>query len=68
MTVVIVSPEFHVTIPRDICEALNISVGQKLRMIKYDGQIVIVPIHSIESARGSLVGIDTTIEREEDRI
>jgi AbrB family looped-hinge helix DNA binding protein len=67
MATVTVSPKFQIVIPLEIREALAIRPGQKIQMIRYNGHIVLVPMRPIEEARGSLRGIDTTIEREPDR-
>ncbi len=68
MTTVTVSPKFQIVIPKAIRDALNIESGQKIRVIRYQDRIELVPIKPIKSARGFLKGIDTTIEREEDRV
>lgn len=68
MTTVTISPKFQVVIPKQIREALRLQPGQKVQMIQYEGQIVVIPVRSPQSARGFLKGIDTTIEREADRV
>lgn len=70
MTVVTVSPKFQVVIPKEIREALGIRSGQKVQMIQYDNQIVLIPVRSLKDARGFLAGsgIDTAVEREDDRL
>jgi len=67
-TVVSVSPKFQIVIPKVVREALNIQPGQKMQVIQYQNRIVLVPVRPIKTARGFLPGIDTTIEREEDRL
>ena len=68
MTTVTVSPKFQVVIPKAIREALNIQSGQKVQVVRYQNRIELIPIRPIKSARGFLQGIDTTVEREEDRL
>ncbi len=68
MTTVTVSPKFQVVIPKAIREALNIQSGQKVQVVRYHNRIELIPIRPIKTARGFLKGIDTTVEREEDRI
>ncbi len=68
MTIVSISPKFQVVIPKAIREALKLRPGQKVQMIQYEGRIELIPIRSITSMRGHLKGIDTTIEREADRV
>ncbi len=68
METVTVSPKFQVVIPLRIREALGIRPGQKLQMMIYNNRIEIIPVKPIQESRGLLRGIDTTIEREEDRL
>ncbi len=69
MEIVTVSPKYQVVIPKMARQLLGVKVGQKMVVIAYDNRIVLVPERPIQEARGSLKGIDTTIERdEEDRL
>ena len=68
MTTVTVSPKFQVVIPREIREALGIQPGQKVQVLQYQNRIEFIPVRPIEQMRGFLSGIDTTIEREQDRL
>lgn len=68
MTTVLISPKFQVVIPKQIREAMKLQPGQKMQVIQYEGRIILVPVRSMDEARGFLKGIDTTIEREEDRV
>jgi AbrB family looped-hinge helix DNA binding protein len=68
MTTVSVSPKYQIVIPKAIREALNIKPGQKVQVIHYQGRIELVPVRPMRSARGFLEGIDTNIEREEERV
>ena len=68
MTTVKVSPKFQVVIPKAIREALGIEVGQHMQIIQYEGRIEIIPHMNAEDARGFLEGINTDIEREQDRL
>ncbi len=68
METVTVSPKFQVVIPLRIREALGIRPGQKLQMMIYDNRIEIIPVKPIRDSRGLLRGIDTTVEREDDRL
>ena len=65
---VTVSPKYQVVIPKEIREGMDIKPGQKVQMMICKGNIVLVPLRPIEELRGSLKGIDTTIERDPDRI
>jgi AbrB family looped-hinge helix DNA binding protein len=67
MDSVTVSPKYQVVIPQKARQLLNIKKGQKMQVIAYDNRVVLIPVRPIQEARGSLKGMDTTIEREEDR-
>jgi AbrB family looped-hinge helix DNA binding protein len=69
METVTISPEFEVVIPVSIREQLKLAPGQKLQVIAYAGRIELVPIRPARELRGSLGGLDTTVERDrEDRV
>jgi AbrB family looped-hinge helix DNA binding protein len=68
METVSVSPNFQVVIPPMIREALNIQPGQKIQVIQYENRIELIPIKSVKTMRGFLKGIDTTVNREPDRL
>ena len=68
METVTVSSKYQVVIPRPIRKSLGIKPGQKLQVIQYEGRIELIPIKPVREARGFLKGIDTTIEREPDRL
>ncbi len=68
METVTVSPKFQVVIPKAARQMLGIQAGQKLMVIAYQNRIVLLPERPIQEARGSLKGIDTKMDREEDRI
>ena len=68
MQMVLVSPKFQVVIPRAIREALNIRPGQKVQVIQYENRIELIPVRPTREMRGFLRGIDTTVDREPDRI
>jgi AbrB family looped-hinge helix DNA binding protein len=68
MLTVTVSPKFQVVIPKEIRDALRLRPGQKMRVIEYEGRIELIPDRDISELRGFLKGIDTHLEREEDRV
>jgi AbrB family looped-hinge helix DNA binding protein len=63
---VTVSPKFQVVIPQAIREQLGVQPGQKMRVIAYDDKVVFIPVRPIQEARGSLKGIDVSVEREDE--
>ena len=68
MPAVTVSPKYQVVIPKEIREEMDIKPGQKVDMLIYEGNIVLVPLRPIEELRGFVKGIDATFEREDDRL
>ena len=62
------SDEYQVAIPRTVCESLGLEPGQKVQVIAYEGRIVLVPLRSAREMRGRLVGLDTRVPRETDRV
>jgi len=68
MKTVTVSPKYQVVIPREVRESLSLKPGEKMQVINYADRIELVPVRKIKDMRGFLKGIDTTVEREKDRV
>lgn len=68
MHTVKISPKFQVVIPQAIRQSLGLKPGQTVQAILYENRIELIPIQPMRSMRGFLKGIDTTIEREVDRL
>jgi len=69
MDAVTVSPKYQVVIPLKIREKMRVKPGQKMHVIANDNMVVFIPVRPIKQARGSLKGIDASIERDEaDRV
>ncbi|RME28719.1 MAG: AbrB/MazE/SpoVT family DNA-binding domain-containing protein [Deltaproteobacteria bacterium] len=66
--VVTISPKYQVVIPKRTRRALGLKPGQKMRVFAFDNRIELVPVRPLKELRGFLAGIDTSVEREEDRI
>jgi AbrB family looped-hinge helix DNA binding protein len=66
-SIVTISPKYQVVIPRAVRESMGLAPGQKVHVVEYDGRVEIIPAYPVESYRGSLPGIDTTLVREPDR-
>ncbi|MGE5223001.1 MAG: AbrB/MazE/SpoVT family DNA-binding domain-containing protein [Omnitrophica WOR_2 bacterium] len=66
MEIVTVSSKYQIVLPKLARQALGIKVGQKMVVIAYANRIVLVPERPIQEARGSLKGMDTALEREEE--
>jgi AbrB family looped-hinge helix DNA binding protein len=67
MSTVTVSPKFQVVIPRQVREEFDIRPGEKVQVFVYEGRIELVPVRPLRRMRGFVRGIDTSVERGEDR-
>ena len=68
METIVVSSKFQVKIPLTIRKACALQPGQQIRIAQYDNRIELILLKPMTMRRGFLKGIDTTIEREEDRL
>ena len=68
MNIVTVSKKHQIVIPHKVRKSMKIKPGQKMHVIAYDNMITLIPLRPITEARGSLKGINTNIEHDnEDR-
>jgi AbrB family looped-hinge helix DNA binding protein len=68
MTTVTVSPKYQVVIPKEIRESLELKPGQKLQIIQFGDRIEFLLLKSMKESRGILKGINTSIDRDGDRL
>ena len=68
MTTVTVSPKFQVVIPREIRESTGLKVGEILQVIQYGSRIELIPVKTMKSIKGLLKGMETSFNRDEDRV
>ena len=68
MSTVVLSDNFEVVIPQDIREALHLEAGETLRVFLSEGRVELVPDRPVQAMRGFLRGMNTDIERDEDRL
>jgi AbrB family looped-hinge helix DNA binding protein len=68
MNTVTVSSKFQVVIPKEIREMIGLQVGTKMEIISYGTRIELVPIQPLKKLKGIFKGINTQIQREDDRI
>ena len=68
METVTVSSKFQIVIPRRVRESLGIRPGQRVQVLLYDGRMEFIPLRSIKQMRGFVKGLDTTVERDRDRV
>ncbi|WP_305045348.1 AbrB/MazE/SpoVT family DNA-binding domain-containing protein [Geoalkalibacter sp.] len=68
MDAVKISPKFQVVIPRAVRDKLGLVPGQKMQVVVYGDRIELIPEQDICAMRGMLRGIDTTVDRDDDRL
>lgn len=68
MKTVTISSKYQIVIPKEIRDTIGLSVGTTLEVISYGSRIELVPIYSMQKLKGVFKGIDTSIQRDEDRI
>lgn len=68
MNTVTVSQEFQIVIPSEICLQAGIQPGQKLEVFRVGDVIELAPVKALKALRGSLPGLDTNVEREDDTV
>ena len=68
MNTVTISPKFQVVIPQSVREAMCLRSGEKAQVISFRNRIEIIPLRDIRKLRGYLKGIDTSFDRESDRV
>ena len=65
---VTISPKYQVVIPKEIRVRLGLLPGQKVQAIAYADRIELIPLRPARQMKGFLKGIDTSVEREADRV
>lgn len=65
---VTISPRYQITIPHEVRQSIEIKPGSKVQVLLYENGIELIPMKSLRRMRGFLKGIDTTVEREGDRV
>lgn len=61
-----VSPEQELVIPASVLAELGFEPGQKFVALSFQGSIRLIPLVSHEEAFGSMPGLDTTVNRDDD--
>ncbi len=65
---VTISSKYQVVIPREVRKALGLKSGEKAQVIPYRNRIELVPLRTMKEVRGILRGMDTRIDRGDDRL
>ena len=68
MKQVTVSSKFQVVIPREVRESMDIQPGTRVQVLQYENRIELIPLRDPKSLRGFIKGIDTEVDRAEDRV
>ncbi len=68
MNAIKVSPKYQIVIPKAIRESLCIKPGEMLQVFELEGRIEVVPVRPVQSFRGRYKGINTSVERDCDRV
>jgi len=68
MLTVTVSPKYQVVIPKEIRTQLALKPGMKLQILRYGERLEFVLVKKASEMKGFLKGIDTSVDREEDRL
>ena len=67
VSTVTISSKYQVVIPREIREKMGLQPGQKVQVMAHQGRIEMIPLVPITDLRGFVRGIDTQIDRADDR-
>lgn len=68
MSTVTISPKFQVVIPKAVREELGLRPGQRVRALVVGQRIELVPVKPMREMRGFVRGVDSRVERDEDRV
>ena len=68
MTTVTLSTKFQVVVPKEVRRRLNLRPGKKYQVISFGDCIEFVPVRKVQDMKGIFKVIDTSIEREKDRL
>ncbi|NOT49358.1 MAG: AbrB/MazE/SpoVT family DNA-binding domain-containing protein [Acidobacteria bacterium] len=70
METVTLSSKFQIMIPKGVREQLQLKPGERFHVIGFGDRVELVPVRPIKEMRGILKGrgIETDIEREDDRL
>ena len=68
MPSVTVLPKYQIVIPKEVRESMGIVSGQKIQMLAYRNRIELIPIKPMKKLKSLLKGIDTDVDRDDDRI
>lgn len=62
-----ISSKFQVVLPKSVRQAMQLKPGQLLHVFTSGDRVEMVPVEDLQSMRGFLGGIDTSVPRDKDR-
>jgi AbrB family looped-hinge helix DNA binding protein len=65
---IVMTDDYEIVIPPSMRDTLGIHPGQKLQLLVYKDQIILMPEVHPRDVRGSMPDLNTSIERDEDRV
>jgi AbrB family looped-hinge helix DNA binding protein len=65
---VTLSKEYQLIIPEEISKSIGLEPGSSFEVLPYNNRIELIPISPIKEVKGIFKGIDTNIERDDDRV
>ena len=68
MNTVTLSNEYQIIIPEEISKSIGLEPGSSFEVLSYNNRIELIPISPIKEVKGEFKGIDTNIERDDDRV
>ncbi len=68
MNTVTLSNEYQLIIPKEIIKSIGLEPGSSFEVLSYNNRIELIPISPIKELKGIFRGIDTNIERDDDRV
>jgi AbrB family looped-hinge helix DNA binding protein len=68
MNTVTLSSKYQVVIPKAVRESNGLKAGSAFEVVSYGNRIELIPLKPMQSLRGIFKGIDTTIDRDNDRM
>jgi AbrB family looped-hinge helix DNA binding protein len=68
MHTVTISPKFQVVIPQAVREAMQLLPGEKMHVLQFGQRVELIRVRDVKTFRGTLSGMNTLIDRDQDRV
>ena len=68
MNTVTLSNEYQIIIPKEISKSMGLEPGSSFEVLSYNNRIELIPLSPMKELKGIFKGIDTNIERDDDRV